>query len=130
MQEIYDFLNRCQTYFLATVEGNQPHVRPFGTIHLFEGRLYIQTGKSKSVSHQLAQNPQLEICAFDGTYWLRLQATAIEDDRTSARQSMLDAYPNLQALYSATDGNTQVFYLKDITATFSSFTESPRTISF
>ena len=105
-------------------------MRPFGTIHLFEGRLYIQTGKSKSVSHQLAQNPQLEICAFDGTYWLRLQATAIEDDRTSARQSMLDAYPNLQALYSATDGNTQVFYLKDITATFSSLTESPRTISF
>ena len=130
MQEIYDFLKRCQTYYLATVEGDQPHVRPFGTIHIFEGRLYIQTCKSKSVSHQLAQNPRLEICAFDGTYWLRLQAKAIEDDRTTARQSMLDAYPNLQSMYSATDGNTQVFYLTDGTATFSSFTEAPRTVTF
>ena len=103
---------------------------PFGTINLFEGKLYIQTGKVKDVSKQIHANPKAEICAFKDGKWLRVAATLVEDDRVQARQSMLDAYPSLQAMYSADDGNTEVFYLKDATATFSSFTAAPETVKF
>lgn len=130
MQEVYDFLKKCDTYYLATVEGNQPRVRPFGTVNIFEGRLYIQTGKSKNVSKQMEVNPLVEICAFDGAHWIRVAATVVEDDRLEAKQSMLDAYPSLQGMYKADDGNTQVLYLKDATATISSYTDAPRTITF
>lgn len=130
MQKVYDFLKKCNTYYLATTDGDQPRVRPFGTIDLFEGKLYIQTGKVKDVSKQILKNPKIEICAFDGQKWLRVQAIAVEDDRVEARQHMLDGYPELQNMYSATDDNTQVFYLKDATATFSSFTEAPEIITF
>ncbi|MEA4890967.1 MAG: pyridoxamine 5'-phosphate oxidase family protein [Peptococcaceae bacterium] len=130
MREVYEFLKKCDTYYLATLEGSQPRVRPFGTVDLFEGRLYIQTGKVKEVSKQLLANPRLEICAFDGQRWLRLAATAVEDDRLEAKRHLLDAYPALQNMYKPDDGNTQVFYLKDATATFSSFTEKPRVITF
>lgn len=130
MDEVYEFLKKCDTYYLATMDGDQPRVRPFGTVDLFEGKLYIQTGKSKDVSKQMMSNPKIEICAFDGSKWLRVAATAVEDDRIEARKHMLDSYPSLQAMYSADDGNTQVFYLKDVTATISSFTEQPKVIKF
>ena len=130
MQEIYDFLKKCGTYYLATVEGNQPRVRPFGTIDLFDGRLTIQTGKVKDVSKQIQQNPKVEICAFDGERWLRVAAIAVEDPRLEAQEHMLAAYPALQSMYQAGDGNTQSFALEKGTATFSSFTEAPRTITF
>lgn len=130
MQKVYDFLKKCNTYYLATTDGDQPRVRPFGTIDLFEDKLYIQTGKVKDVSKQILKNPKIEICAFDGQKWLRVQAIAVEDNRVEARQHMLDGYPELQNMYSATDDNTQVFYLKDATATFSSFTEAPEIITF
>lgn len=130
MQEIHDFLKKCGTYYLATTEDGQPHVRPFGTIHLFDGKLYIQTGKVKEVSKQILANPKVELCGMHGGKWIRVQATAVEDDRLEARQSMLDAYPSLQKLYQADDGNTQVFYLKDGVATISSFTEEPKIIRF
>jgi len=130
VQEVYDFLKKCKTYYLATVEGDQARVRPFGTVNIFDGRLYIQTGKVKDVSKQIAVNPKVEICAFDGSEWIRLQAIAVEDDRLEAKQSMLDAYPNLKGRYSADDGNTQVLYLKDTEATISSFTDKPRVIKF
>lgn len=129
-ERVCQFLKEAGTYYLATVEGNQPRVRPFGTAHIFEGKLYIQTGKSKSVSRQLAANPQAEICAFKKGVWLRVAGTLVEDDRTEARQSMLDAYPGLQKMYAADDGNTQVLYLKDATATFSSFSSEPETLTF
>ena len=130
MEEVYEFLKQCKTYYLATVEGNQPRVRPFGTVDMLEGRLYFQTGKVKAVSRQLAANPRVEICAFDGSRWLRISAEAVEDDRVEARKHMLDQYPSLQKNYQPDDGNTQVFYLKDAVATFSSFTEEPREIRF
>jgi uncharacterized pyridoxamine 5'-phosphate oxidase family protein len=132
MQEVYDFLKKAQTYYLATAEGDQPRVRPFGTIDLFEGKLYIQTGKSKDVAKQIAANPKVEICAFDpaGGAWLRIQATAVEDPRREARKHMLDAYPSLRDRYSEDDGNTQTLYLKDATAAFSQFGKDPRTIRF
>ena len=130
IQEVYDFLKKCDTYYLATIEGNQPRVRPFGTVDIFEGKLYIQTGKIKNVSKQMKVNPNIEICAFDGTKWIRVQAVAVEDDRMEAKQHMLDAYPSLQKMYKAEDDNTQVLYLKNATATISSFTEQPSVIKF
>ncbi len=130
MQKVVDFLKRAETYYLATADGDQPRVRPFGTAHVFEGKLYIQTGKSKDVSKQIHANPKVEICAFKDGAWLRVAATLVEDDRREARQSMLDAYPSLQAMYSADDGNTEVFYLKNATATFSSFTAAPEVVTF
>lgn len=130
MEEVYQFLKKCGTYYLGTMEGDQPRVRPFGTIDLFEGRLNIQAGKKKEVSRQMAENEKIEICAFDGNQWLRVAATALEDDRVEARRHMLEAYPELGKMYTLGDGNTQVFYLKDVTATFSSFTDDPRLICF
>ncbi|WP_010263166.1 pyridoxamine 5'-phosphate oxidase family protein [Treponema primitia] len=130
MQEVYDFLKKTNTYYLATLEGDQPRVRPFGTIDLFEGKLYIQTGKSKDVSKQIKANPKIEISAFDGASWIRIQAKAIEDDRREAKVHMLEAYPTLKDRYSPDDGNTQVLYLKDAVATISTFTGAPKVIKF
>ena len=130
MEKVVEFLKKAGTYYLATAEGDQPRVRPFGTAHVFEGKLYIQTGKKKDVSKQLQANPKAEICAFmDGT-WLRVAGELIEDDRREARVSMLDAYPELKAMYDPDDGNTVVYYFKDAVATFSSFTAAPETIRF
>jgi uncharacterized pyridoxamine 5'-phosphate oxidase family protein len=130
LQEVYEFLKKAGTYYLATVDGDQPRVRPFGTYHIYEDKLYIQTGKVKDVSKQMIKNPKVEICAFCEGSWIRIAAKAIEDDRDEARQSMLDAYPNLQNMYSATDGNCQVLYLKDAVATISSFSGEPKVIEF
>lgn len=130
MKKVYEFLKEVGTYYLATVEGDQPRVRPFGTIHCFEDKLYIQTGKVKEVSKQIANNAKVEICAFKGGEWLRVACTLVEDDRFEAKKAMLDAYPSLQQLYKADDGNTQVFYMKDAVATFSSFTSEPVSITF
>jgi len=130
MQEVHDYLKKCKTYYLATTEGDQPRVRPFGTCHIFEGKLYIQTGKVKDVSKQMNSNPKIEICAFSGDQWIRIAATAVDDDRIEAKQAMLDAYPSLVNRYKADDGNCQVLYLKDATATFASFTGEHRVVKF
>ena len=129
MNEVYEFLKNAGTYYLATVEGDQPRVRPFGTVDVFEGRLYIQTGKSKNVSHQLQANPRAELCAFKDGVWVRVAGQLIRDDRVEAKAHMLDQYPHLKARYSAEDDNTEVLYFKDAVATFSSFTAAPRTVS-
>ena len=126
----YDFLKEASVYYLATVEGDQPRVRPFGTMHLFEGKLYIQTGKIKPVSKQLAENPKCELCAFKDGAWLRVAAELVEDDRVEAKKSMLDEYTNLRAMYDENDANTQVLYLKNAVATFTSFTAAPETVEF
>ena len=129
-EDVVAFLKKAGTYYLATDDNGQPRVRPFGTINEFEGKLYIQTGKKKSVSMQLHSNPKLEICAFaDGT-WLRVAAEAVEDDRREARKSMLDAYPELRRMYDEDDGNTEVFALENATAVFSSFTAPDETVTF
>ena len=130
MNKVKDFLKDAGTYYLATVDGDQPRVRPFGTAHIFEGKLYIQTGKSKDVSKQLHANPKAEICAFHDGKWLRVAGELVSDDRREAKASMLDAYPSLQSMYSADDDNTEVLYFKNATATFSSFTDAPETIKF
>jgi len=130
MQQVYDFLKAAGTYYLATVEGDQPRVRPFGTIEIFEGKLYIQTGKVKDVSKQIAANPKVEICAFHEGKWIRIAGKLVRDERVEAKAHMLDNYPHLKRMYSATDDNTEVLYFEDATATISSFTEAPVVIKF
>jgi uncharacterized pyridoxamine 5'-phosphate oxidase family protein len=117
MQEVHDFIKNCGYYFLATADGDQPRVRPFGTITIFEGKLYFQTGKVKNVSKQISRNPKIEICAYDGKEkWIRVQAIAVNDDRREVKKFMLDIYPQLQSRYSPDDDNTQALYLQNVTA--------------
>ena len=130
MQEVYDFLKNCQTYYLATMDGEKPRVRPFGTINIFEGKLYIQTGKSKDVSKQIHANPNVEICGYSDGKWVRVSGKLVSDERVEAKAAMLDNYPHLKAMYSAEDSNTEVLYFDGAKAVFSSFTEPSRTVEF
>ena len=130
MQRVLDFLKKTGFYFLATVDGDQPEVRPFGTAEIIDGKLYIQTGHVKPVARQIAANPKVAICAYDGKQWLRVTATLVEDPRVEVKKAMLDAYPNLRSMYNENDGNTAVFYLKDAKATISSITADPIEIDF
>jgi len=130
MQEVLDFLKKAGTYYLATAEGDQPRVRPFGTAHIYDGKLYIQTAKAKPCAKQMAANPKIEICAMNEGAWIRIAASAITDDSLEAKVSMLDAYPMLKDRYSAEDDNTNVLYLKDATATIESFGGEPKVIKF
>ncbi len=130
MKEVYEFLKKCGAYYLATADGDQPRVRPFGTVLIFENKLYIQTGKAKNVSKQMMKNPKIEICAFSGDRWVRVEAIVVEDDRIEPKRKMLDAYPQLKSMYSAEDKNTQVLYLKNATATFASFGGEPKVVKF
>lgn len=131
VDEVCAYLKEVGTYYLCTEDGDQPRVRPFGTAHVFEGRLYIQTGRKKDVYRQLKENPKLEICACrSDSDWLRVSGSAVEDPRVEAEKSLLDEYPGLQGMYQPGDGNNCVFYLQDATATFSSFGPAPRTVEF
>ena len=131
MREVYDFMKSCGHYYLATVEGDQPRVRPFGSLAIYEGKIYFQTGKIKDVSKQMSLNPKIEICAYDTKgNWLRVEAIAVEDNRLEAKQFMLDAHPELKSMYSAEDDNTQVLYLKDAVARFYSFSGEPKITKF
>ena len=129
VEKACQFLEACGTYYLATVEGGQPRVRPFGTVMVYEGKLYIQTGKVKPVSHQLAANPKAEICAFKDGQWIRVSGELANDDRIEAKTAMLDKYPSLKGMYSAEDDNTQVLYFKGGQAVFASFGGAPETVS-
>lgn len=130
IEKACEFLKKCGTYYLATVEGDQPRVRPFGTAHIFEDRLYFQTGLVKDVAKQIAANPKVELCGFCEGKWIRISGEAIHDPRAEAQASMLEAYPSLKGMYKVDDGNTAVYYLKNAKATISSFTEAPDSFEF
>lgn len=130
MRQVYEFIKQAGTYFLATVEGGQPRVRPFGTVNIFDGKLYIQTAKAKKVSKQIQANPKVELCCMKGGEWLRVSGELVRDDRKEAKADMLEHYPDLKKMYSADDDNTEVLYFKNATATFYSFTDAPKTINF
>lgn len=130
IQKVYDFLNEAETYYLATVDGDQPRVRPFGTVLLSDGKIYIQTGKAKDVSKQLAANPKAEICAFKNGEWIRVAGELVNDDSHDVKVAMLEKMPQLNGMYSADDDNMQMLYFKNATATISSFTAAPETIKF
>ena len=130
MKTVCEFLQKAKTFYVATLEGNQPRVRPFGIAHIIDGRLCIMTGKCKPVSRQLGKNPKAEICACVGSEWVRIAGKLVEDDRMETRQAMLDAYPFMKKTYAADDGNMQVLYFEDATATFDSFRGEHRVVSF
>lgn len=131
MKEVFDFIKKCGTYYLATVDADgQPRNRPFGTINLFEDKLYIQTGKVKDVSKQIQKNPKVEICCFDGEKWCRLAGELVRDERIEPKEAMLNAYPDLRAMYSPEDSNTEVLYFKNAVATLSSFSAAPKVVKF
>jgi len=130
MQTVNDFLKKTNVYYLATIDGDQPRVRPFGTINLFEGKLYIQSGRKKDVAKQIAINPKVELSAFDGETWIRVAATLVDDTTKETVESMLNAYPQLRAMYPAEDANNITYYLKDATATFYTMTAEPKVVKF
>lgn len=131
MEEVLKFLQEAGVWYLATDEDGQPHVRPFGSQMIWNGRLYFQTGLKKNVAKQLLKNPKIEISAMNKKgEWIRLTAEAIHDPPIEAQKAMLDTMPELKKMYTAGDGNTAVFYLKNATATICSFTAEPRTITF
>ncbi len=131
MERVCKFLKDAGVYYLATMDGNQPRVRPFGTVNIFDGKLYIQTGKGKNVQKQIEENGKVEVSAMVGDDWLRLEGTLVLDDRIEVQEAMLDAYPNLRAMYTTgPEGNCAVYYFKDATATFCSFTKAPEVVKF
>ena len=130
MEKVFNFIKECKTYYIATLDGDQPRVRPFGTIHIFDGKLYIQTGKKKRTAEQLSKNPKAELCCFNGKEWIRLSGELIPDERVEAKKSMLDAYPELRGMYDENDRNTIVYYFKDATAYLSSFSAPEEVIRF
>jgi len=130
MESVCAFLKKCGVYYLATTEGDQPRVRPFGVAEMIDGKLYFLTGKKKDVSKQMLANPKIEISGMCGNEWIRIEALAVEDDRVEVRQQILDAMPSLKGMYQADDGNCQVFYLKDATATFNLFGGAPKSLKF
>lgn len=130
MQKVHDFIKACGTYYIATVEGDQPRVRPFGTINIFEGKLYIQTGHVKKVAKQIDANGKVELCAFNGQDWIRLSGTLKEDPRIESKKAMLDAYPSLRGMYDENDANTAVYFFTDATADICSFVKEKETIKF
>ncbi len=131
MKKVYDFLKEAGTYYIATIDGDRPRVRPFGTVNIFEDKLYIQTGKGKAVDAQIKENSKVELCAMKGDEWIRVSGTLVIDVRIEAGESMLDAYPNLRSMYTTGEnGNSVVYYFKDATAVISSFSHAPKTIMF
>lgn len=130
VEEVQEFIKNAKTYYLATTDGDQPRVRPFGTAEIFEGRLYIQTGKKKEVFAQIEKNPKVELCAFKGGQWLRVAGKLVYDPRIEAEEDMLKKNPGLQKMYQPGDGNTAVLYFTEAEATFSSFTAPERKVQF
>ena len=130
MEEVLIFLKNCGYYFIATIDGDKPRVRPFGTAEIFEGKLYIQTGKKKNVSKQIEANSNVEICAFKDGKWIRISGNLVRDERIEAKKYMLDQNPDLRSMYNENDDNTEVLYFEKGTAVISSFTEEPKIINF
>lgn len=130
VKKVYSYLMDAQTFYLATIDGDSPRVRPFGAVLLRDDRLYLVTGKKKDVSKQISANPSVEICACQGGTWLRIACRLEEDDNRNVKVEMLEKMPSLKALYDPDDGNMQMLFMKDAKAVFSSFTEAPETVEF
>jgi len=130
MEEVWKFLKECGTYYLATMDGDQPRVRPFGTAEIFDGKLYIQTGKKKDVSKQIQVNPKVEICGFKDGKWIRITGKLVRDDRYEPKVDMLEKNPMLKRMYSADDDNTEVLYFDEAQAVIYSFADEPKVIKF
>jgi uncharacterized pyridoxamine 5'-phosphate oxidase family protein len=131
MDEVLKFLQGCGTFYIATAEGDQPRVRPFGAVHIYDGKMYICTNRQKPVSQQMKANPKIEISAASAEgKWLRLTAEAVLDDRVDARRAMLESVPSLRHMYKEDDGIFEVYYLKNANAVISSFGGDTATFQF
>lgn len=130
MKKVCEFLQKAKVFYVATVEEEQPRVRPFGIAHIIDGKLCVMTGKCKPVSKQIMKNPKVEVCACIGADWVRIAGKLIEDERMETRKAMLEAYPFMQKTYAADDGNMQVLYFEDAIATFDSFSGDHEVITF
>ena len=132
MKEVQDYLKECGAFFIATTDGDQPRVRPFGVSEIINDRLYIMTGKVKDVYKQMAANGKFEICALkkSGSEWMRLSGVLVNDETLSVKEEFLNRNESLKSMYKADDDNMAVLYIKDATARFFSFTAPERTVQF
>ena len=132
MNEVQAYLKECGAFFIATNEGDQPRVRPFGVSEIINGRLYIMTSKVKDVFKQLDKNGKFEICAMkpSGAEWMRLEGTLVNDDTLAVKEEFLNRNESLKSMYKADDGNMAVLYVTNATASFFSFTEPVRKVCF
>ncbi|WP_313071921.1 pyridoxamine 5'-phosphate oxidase family protein [Lacrimispora sp.] len=130
MKEVMDYLKACGIIYLATVEDDQPRVRPFGAVE-FEDNIYITSSNKKDVFAQMKKNPKIEISGMNKGTWIRLEAEAVHDDRREARVAILERNKAaLSKLYSIDDGIFEVLYLKNVTATIYSMSGEPKVIKF
>jgi len=132
MEEVQAYLKECGTFFIATVDGDQPRVRAFGVSEIIDGRLYIMTGKVKDVYKQMAKNGKFEICALkkSGSEWMRLSGTLVNDETLAVKEEFLNRNEGLKSMYKADDDNMAVLYITNATARFCSFTEQERKVNF
>ena len=131
MKEVLQFLQDAGVFYIATMDGDQPRVRPFGAINEFDGKIYIITSNEKDVYKQMQKNPKVEISGMNKEgKWIRLSCEVVRDDRTEAKKSMLDANPSLRAMYSEEDGKMEVLYFQNANASICSFTEAPAVYQF
>lgn len=129
MKKTLEFLQESGTFYLATAEGDQPRVRPFGAVFEYEGKLYIATNNTKKCFKQMLENPKVEMCSMNKKgQWIRVTGEVANDDRREVKEFALQAVPSLKSMYSVDDGIFAVLYFTKGTATISSFTTKPETL--
>ena len=132
LETVKNYLQECKTFYVATVDGDQPRVRPFGVAEVYNGRLYIMTGKKKDVFKQMVANPKFEITAVkpSGVEWIRVSGRLVSDDDVKAKEFLLDKNPSLKGMYSATDDNMAILYIVDGEARLCSFMGVEKKVKF
>ena len=130
MNEVLEFLTSNPTFYLATIEGDQARVRPFGAVMKYEDKLYFATNNKKPVFKQLVANPKVEISTTSPKgEWIRLSGNAVVDSRSEVKTAMLEAVPSLKRMYNSDDNIFEVFYLTNAVAVFNSFSSTePKTV--
>lgn len=118
MSKVHDFLNEAGVFFLATVDGDQPRLRPLGFHMEMEGKEMFGVGDFKDVYKQLTANPKVEIvaCKQDG-HWMRYTGKAVFDTDPRYEAAALEAMPDLKNIYNEKTGHHMaVFHLEDAAA--------------
>ncbi len=129
IKKVYDFLEDAKTFYLATVEGDQPRVRPYGAMMLCDGKIYIMAFGQTNATRQIADNQKAEICAFKGMT-LRIECRLVEDNRAEVQKALVDKMPALKPALGENGENGVMYYLADATATFFKVMEPVETINF
>lgn len=121
MKRTYDFLKKAGTFYLATVDKDQPRVRPFGAVCIAHEKLYICSNNKKECYKQMLDNNKIEISAMVGNEWIRLTGLVKNDSSKKVKSAMLNENPILKTMYSEDDTIFEVLYLENVTATFNQF---------